>query len=55
MTYISLIVATNIMNIFSSGPELKFFLEPLNLHEKKLIVLAVNNNASSEACGGSHW
>ena len=55
MTCISLIVATNIIDVLSSGPELKIFLEPLNLHEKKLIVLAVNNNASSETCGGSHW
>lgn len=37
------------------GPELGIFLEPLLLHEKELVLLAVNNNPSTEAAGGSHW
>ena len=31
------------------------FLEPLNLHSKDVVVLAVNDNSSSECAGGSHW
>ncbi len=31
------------------------FLDPLGLSDKDLVVLAVNNNASSEHSGGTHW
>lgn len=41
--------------IFLAGPELDMFLEPLNLHKKDVVVLAVNDNPSSERAGGSHW
>ncbi|XP_003383983.1 PREDICTED: sentrin-specific protease 8-like [Amphimedon queenslandica] len=37
------------------GSELKMFLEPLSLCEKELVILAVNDNSSSEHSGGSHW
>ena len=42
-------------NIFHPGPELGIFLEPLKLDKKDLVVLAVNDNSSSEHAGGSHW
>ena len=35
--------------------ELGIFLEPLNLDEKDLIILAVNNSNDPERPGGSHW
>ena len=38
-----------------AGPELGIFLEPLVLQEKGVVVLAVNNNASTDTAGGSHW
>ena len=37
------------------GPELGIFLEPLVLQEKEFISLAVNDNASTDTAGGSHW
>ena len=37
------------------GPELGVFLEPLSLHSQDVVVLAVNDNSSSEYAGGSHW
>ena len=37
------------------GPELQVFLEPLSLHDKDLVLLAVNDNQSRCAAGGTHW
>lgn len=35
--------------------ELGIFLDPLNLDQKELIFLAVNDNAEPDEAGGSHW
>ena len=35
--------------------EVEIFLEPLNLIEKELIVMAVNNSQDPDRPGGSHW
>ena len=35
--------------------EIEIFLEPLNLPEKELIVMAVNNSNDPDRPGGSHW
>lgn len=35
--------------------ELQMFLEPLALHTKDLVLLAVNDNQSNRHAGGSHW
>ena len=40
---------------FIIGPELGMFLDPLSLHSKEVVVLVVNNNASTDSAGGSHW
>ncbi|XP_064400511.1 sentrin-specific protease 8-like isoform X2 [Halichondria panicea] len=45
---------TQFIKIYN-GPELSMFLDPLGLSDKDLVLLAVNNNASSEHSGGSHW
>ena len=37
------------------GPELGIFLEPLVLQEREFVSLAVNDNASTNTAGGSHW
>ncbi|XP_070558412.1 sentrin-specific protease 8-like isoform X2 [Ptychodera flava] len=39
----------------SPASDLGIFLEPLNLHNKKFIFLAVNDNESCDSVGGSHW
>jgi sentrin-specific protease 8 len=38
-----------------SASELEVVLEPLSLHTKELIVLAINDNDSRDSAGGSHW
>ena len=38
-----------------AGAELGLFLEPLALSQKELVVLVVNNSASVDSAGGSHW
>lgn len=38
----------------ASQEELALFLEPLNLLQKKVIFLAINDN-SNQAAGGTHW
>eukprot|EP00058_Branchiostoma_floridae_P014557 XP_002600045.1 hypothetical protein BRAFLDRAFT_221105 [Branchiostoma floridae] len=38
-----------------SQDDLAPFLEPLELSSKKLVFLAVNDNANLESAGGSHW
>ncbi|XP_066492252.1 sentrin-specific protease 8 [Tiliqua scincoides] len=38
----------------ASQEELSLFLEPLNLPQKKVIFLAINDN-SNQAAGGTHW
>ncbi|XP_078597093.1 sentrin-specific protease 8-like [Branchiostoma floridae x Branchiostoma japonicum] len=40
---------------YSQGDDLAPFLEPLELSSKKLVFLAVNDNANLESTGGSHW
>ncbi|CAI7997267.1 Sentrin-specific protease 8 [Geodia barretti] len=35
--------------------ELRIFLEPLALHTKDLVLLAVNDNQSNTHAGGAHW
>ena len=40
---------------FASSQDLVIFLEPLNLTEKELVVMAVNNSQDLERPGGSHW
>lgn len=41
--------------LHSSGPDLKVFLDPLELSNKDLIILAINDNSSSYSSGGTHW
>lgn len=43
------------MYLSCPGSELGIFLEPLNLHSKKVVVLAVNDNDSLDKAGGTHW
>ena len=41
--------------IIMAGSELSIFLDALSLHEKELILLAVNDNVLTTSAGGSHW
>ena len=34
---------------------LEIFLEPLKLHEKNFVFLAINDQSDSSSAGGSHW
>jgi sentrin-specific protease 8 len=43
------------IKLYEGHSELEVFLEPLCLHDKKLVVLAINNNQSTDHGGGSHW
>ena len=43
------------LKMATSKAELGIFLEPLQLEEKDLIVLAVNNSTDPDRPGGSHW
>lgn len=40
---------------FAQGEELANTLEPLNLPSKEFVFLPINDNASSNRAGGSHW
>lgn len=46
---------TQFIKLYEGRAELAVFLEPLCLEGKRLVVLAVNNNQSSDSAGGSHW
>lgn len=35
--------------------EIKTFLEPLDIHRKKFVFFALNDNDSPDTAGGSHW
>ncbi|XP_042331775.1 sentrin-specific protease 8 [Sceloporus undulatus] len=45
---------TQFIKCTTSQEELALFLEPLNLPNKKVVFLAINDN-SSQAAGGTHW
>ena len=51
MVYVSLTVCC----LCTGHAELGVFLEPLCLQDRQMVVLAVNNNQSTDHAGGSHW
>lgn len=45
---------TQFIKCTSSPAEITMFLEPLNLPDKRVVFLAINDN-SNQAAGGTHW
>ena len=43
------------VSVADDEDELGLFLEPLELHSKQRIFLAINDNTELDSAGGSHW